>query len=144
MTTPANEPQENKTTLWIGDVEKWMNEMVLKELFQESGEVRSVKIIRDKETKLPVGYGFVEFESHEVASQVLDRFSGKLNPKTNKPFRLNWGVHGASRNKQMNNPLGGYNSRGGSWGDRKKMYNDHNISVSPKLPQNTVILPSTY
>lgn len=74
-----------------------MDEKYLAELFNKSGRVVKVKIIRDKTTNLPVGYGFVEFDCHEVAAKVLDLFHGSTHPGTNKPFRLNWGVHSMSR-----------------------------------------------
>jgi RNA recognition motif-containing protein len=87
-------------TIWVGDIEAWMDEKYLAELFGKSGTVVTVKIIRDKITHLPLGYGFVEFDSHQVAAKVLDLFNGSTHPGTNKPFRLNWGVHGAGRNSR--------------------------------------------
>lgn len=89
-------------TIWVGDIESWMDEKYLAELFGKSGTVVKVKIIRDKLTNIPIGYGFVEFDSHEVAAKVLELFNGSTHPGTNKPFRLNWGVHGASRTPRDN------------------------------------------
>ena len=43
---------------------------------------------------MPAGYGFVEFSSHEIASQVLACYNGAPIPGTNKNFRLNWGIFG--------------------------------------------------
>ena len=54
----------------------------------------SVKVIRDKNTGLPAGYGFVEFNSHEIATQVLACYNSAPIPGTNKSFRLNWGIFG--------------------------------------------------
>lgn len=51
-------------------------------------------MIRDKNTGMPAGYGFVEFNSHEIASQVLGCYNGAPIPGTNKNFRLNWGIFG--------------------------------------------------
>ena len=53
-----------------------------------------MKVIRDKNTGMPAGYGFVEFTSHEIASQVLGCYNGAPIPNTNKNFRLNWGIFG--------------------------------------------------
>ena len=72
-----------------------MTEDHLLQAFSKSGQVMSVKMIRDKTTGAPQGYGFVEFSSHEVAQRVLNMLNGTINPQTNKQFRLNWGVHGA-------------------------------------------------
>ena len=66
--------QESRT-LWIGEIgpppyisnplqlESWMDESYIANLFENIG-IASIKIIRDKNTKLPVGYGFIEFNSH--------------------------------------------------------------------------------
>jgi RNA recognition motif-containing protein len=71
-----------------------MDESYIASLFNSTGAVQSVKVIRDKNTGLPAGYGFVEFNSHEVASQVLACYNGVAIPGTNKTFRLNWGIFG--------------------------------------------------
>jgi RNA recognition motif-containing protein len=97
-------------TLWVGDIEAWMDEQYLTNLFGKSGRVIKVKIIRDKATNLPIGYGFVEFDSHEVAAKVLELFNGSTHPGTNRPFRLNWGVHSAGRSNNFENR----DTRGGS------------------------------
>jgi RNA recognition motif-containing protein len=43
-----------------------------------------LKIIRDKTKFSNQGYGFVEFESPEVAKEVLEVLNGKIIPETNK------------------------------------------------------------
>jgi hypothetical protein len=68
MGEPANETQR---TLWIGDLGYWMDENFLYNLFAGTGTVTSVKIIRSKATNVSEGYGFIEFNSHDAASQVL-------------------------------------------------------------------------
>jgi RNA recognition motif-containing protein len=46
--------------------------------------VKNLKIIRDKANIKGLGYGFVEFESTEMAKLVLDELNGKTIPDTNK------------------------------------------------------------
>lgn len=92
-----NQDPKSLKTIWVGDIEAWMDEKYLGELFGRSGTVVKVKIIRDKVTSLPLGYAFVEFYSHQEAAKVLELFNGSTNPGTKKPFRLNWGVHGTSK-----------------------------------------------
>lgn len=98
MNRPQGNNVEERKTLWVGDVQTWMDESYLRSLFSKTGHIQSVKIMRDKATNQPVGYGFVEFSSHEVAAKVLQLFTGSINPATNKPFKLNWGVYGGSNN----------------------------------------------
>jgi RNA recognition motif-containing protein len=91
--------QEEKRTLWVGDIQTWMDETYLSSLFSKTGQIESVKIIRDKQTQLPQGYGFVNFANHEAAATALQTLQGSINPATGKPFRLNWGVYGGSSSK---------------------------------------------
>jgi len=42
----------------------------------EEGDVVEVKLIRDKHTGFPAGYGFVEFASPEIAEKVLETCNG--------------------------------------------------------------------
>lgn len=53
-------------------------------------QVQSVKIIRNKVTSLPEGYGFIEFVSHEAAEKILQTYNGTQMPGTEHTFRLNW------------------------------------------------------
>lgn len=57
----------------------------------------SVKIIRNKNTAVSEGYGFVEFATHEAAEQVLRTFNGCPIPNTDQIFRLNWAAFGVGK-----------------------------------------------
>jgi len=67
-----------------------MDENFLIKIFSSYANVRNIKIIRDKITGMHQGYGFIEFESCEVASYVLDNCNGNLIPNSNRVFKLNW------------------------------------------------------
>jgi len=82
----------NPKTLWIGNIEPWMDESYVSNLFSKTAKCVSVKLIKDKQSNENVGYGFIEFESGQIAKKVYELFNGSINPSTNKPFRLNWGV----------------------------------------------------
>ncbi|KAE8723758.1 Polyadenylate-binding protein RBP47C [Hibiscus syriacus] len=77
-------------TIWVGDLAHWMDETYLHSCFSQTGEVSSVKIIRNKQTGQSEGYGFVEFYSRTAAEKVLQSYNGSLMPNTEQPFRLNW------------------------------------------------------
>ena len=53
-------------------------------------QVSSIKVIRNKQTGISEGYGFVEFLSHTTAEKVLHNYSTVLMPNTELTFRLNW------------------------------------------------------
>ena len=57
-------------------------------------QVISIKIIRNKITGQPEGYGFVEFVSHAAAERILQSYNGTQMPGTEQTFRLNWASFG--------------------------------------------------
>lgn len=91
-------------SLWIGEIEGWMDEtFISKNFFQYGYKVKSVKIIRDKTSKTTLGYGFVEFDSPEIAKEVLNYLNGKIIPNTNKTFKLNLATYSAGKVASMGN-----------------------------------------
>jgi RNA recognition motif-containing protein len=57
----------------------------------------SAKVIRNKSTGVSEGYGFVEFQSHEGADNVLRGYNGQAIPNTDQMFRLNWAAFGVGK-----------------------------------------------
>lgn len=62
--------------------------------FAHTNEVTSVKIIRNKITGHPEGYGFIDFTCHSAAEKILQTYSGTQMPQTEQVFRLNWASFG--------------------------------------------------
>ncbi|XP_024983008.1 polyadenylate-binding protein RBP47B' isoform X3 [Cynara cardunculus var. scolymus] len=93
---PYHQPSshEEVRTLWIGDLPYWADESYLHSWFAATNEVLSIKVIRNKATGLPEGYGFVEFASHGTAERVLQSYNGTQIPGTELTFRLNWASSG--------------------------------------------------
>ncbi|CAN1789802.1 Polyadenylate-binding protein RBP45, partial [Linum perenne] len=87
-------------SLWIGDLQPWMDENYLISTFSGTGEVVSAKVIRNKLTNLPEGYGFIEFVSRSAAERILQTYNGTLMPNTEQNFRLNWATLGAGERRQ--------------------------------------------
>ncbi|KAL8119597.1 hypothetical protein AgCh_016918 [Apium graveolens] len=87
-------------TLWIGDLEYFMDEGYLANCFGgQSGEVLSAKVIRNKSTGQPEGYGFIEFVSRAVAERTLQTYNGTPMPTVQKNFRLNWASFGVGEKR---------------------------------------------
>lgn len=57
----------------------------------------SVKVIRNKITGQPEGYGFIEFISHAAAERTLQTYNGTQMPGTELTFRLNWASFGSGQ-----------------------------------------------
>ncbi|RDA89491.1 hypothetical protein CP533_2529 [Ophiocordyceps camponoti-saundersi (nom. inval.)] len=91
---PAVGGQEQpKTTLWMGELEPWMDENFIKGVFlSAAGETVNVKVIRDKNSG-NAGYCFVEFSSPEAASKALG-LNGTAVPNSSRQFKLNWASGG--------------------------------------------------
>ncbi|KVI10336.1 hypothetical protein Ccrd_011271 [Cynara cardunculus var. scolymus] len=91
-------------SLWIGDLQYWMDETYVTNCFYNTGEVLSVKIIRNKQTGQPEGYGFIEFRSRTGAENALQTYNGTLMPSTEQNFRLNWATLGAGERRNDDTP----------------------------------------
>ncbi|ONI10008.1 hypothetical protein PRUPE_4G022900 [Prunus persica] len=84
-------------TLWIGDLQYWMEETYLYNILVHTGELVSVKVIRNKQTTQSEGYGFIEFSSRAAAERVLQSYNGTPMPNGAQNFRLNWASAGEKR-----------------------------------------------
>jgi len=102
--SPSNSSDASIRTLWIGEIDSWMDENYIAGMFGRMGFMVQAKIIRDKSTGASAGYGFVEFPDGQIARTVLETLNGKPMPdRHGKLFRLNWSSHsvlssGASKN----------------------------------------------
>ncbi|KAG0492896.1 hypothetical protein HPP92_006294 [Vanilla planifolia] len=97
---PTN-PNEVRT-LWIGDLQYWMDESYVYNCFVSTGEVVSIKLIRNKQTGQLEGYGFIDFMTRATAERVLQTYNGTAMPGTEQPFRLNWALAGEKRGDDAN------------------------------------------
>nr|XP_010923889.2 polyadenylate-binding protein RBP45 [Elaeis guineensis] len=99
--TVASQPAsaDEIRTLWIGDLQYWMDENYLYGCFVQSGEVLSVKIIRNKQTGQSEGYGFIEFATRASAERVLQTYNGQMMPNVEQTFRLNWATSGSGERR---------------------------------------------
>uniref|UniRef100_UPI00358F7CF6 LOW QUALITY PROTEIN: tRNA selenocysteine 1-associated protein 1-like n=1 Tax=Myxine glutinosa TaxID=7769 RepID=UPI00358F7CF6 len=83
-------------SLWMGDLDAYMDETFILNAFSAQGEnVASVKIIRNKLTGGPAGYCFVEFADQSCAERCLIRLNGKplLGANPARRFKLNYATH---------------------------------------------------
>lgn len=76
----------NDNTLWMGDIEYWMDEKFVIKLFAFIAPIKSVKVM--KKNGQSIGYGFLEFSDEKIASFVLNNYNGKLVPGYNRPLKL--------------------------------------------------------
>nr|KAJ0195637.1 hypothetical protein LSAT_V11C700349050 [Lactuca sativa] len=102
--TPQPASADEIRTLWIGDLQYWMDEQYLLSCFAQTGEVVSAKVIRNKHSGQSEGYGFIEFVNRAGAERHLQAYNGTLMPNVEQLFRLNWATFGAGEKRQDDTP----------------------------------------
>jgi cold-inducible RNA-binding protein len=63
--------------LYVGNLPAEIGETELKELFAEAGHVASAKIITDRHTGQPRGFGFVEMETKLEGQKAISMLNGR-------------------------------------------------------------------
>ncbi len=63
--------------LYVGNLPHSMTEPQLNELFSEAGSVASAKIITDRQTGQPRGFGFVEMETKLEGQKAISMINGR-------------------------------------------------------------------
>ncbi len=63
--------------IYVGNMNYATTEDQLFDLFGQYGTVNSVRIITDRETQRPKGFGFVEMEDDDAADAAISELDGK-------------------------------------------------------------------
>ncbi|MFH1549414.1 MAG: RNA-binding protein [Planctomycetota bacterium] len=63
--------------IFVGNMSFSITEEALRALFEEHGEVTSAKIVTDRETGRPRGFGFVEMPNDEEAKAAMSALDSK-------------------------------------------------------------------
>ncbi len=63
--------------LYVGNMNYSTNDVSLKNLFSEYGNVLSARVIIDRMTGKSKGFGFVEMENDDDAKKAIDTLNGK-------------------------------------------------------------------
>ena len=63
--------------IYVGNLRYNLTEDALKELFEEFGDVTSVKIVKDRFSGESKGFGFVEMASDDDAKKAIAELNGK-------------------------------------------------------------------
>jgi RNA recognition motif-containing protein len=90
------------TTIYVGNLPFNATEQDVKTLFEPHGKVESVKLINDRETGRPRGFGFVEMAQSEAqgAIQALNGFQ-----MSGRALRVNEAQERAPRTRQGGGPF---------------------------------------
>src|SRR4028119_1798521 len=66
--------------LFVGNLSFDVNEAELRDLFAQSGTVADCKLVTDRDTGRPRGFGFVEMSSEAEANAAIENLNGRDHP----------------------------------------------------------------
>lgn len=64
--------------IYVGNLPFTFTDQDVREAFEAFGEVRAVRLISDRETGRPRGFGFVEMPSDDEANSAIQAMNGKV------------------------------------------------------------------
>lgn len=111
--------------IFVGSLPFKLEETELREIFEEFGEVSSVKIITDRETGRSKGFGFVEMPDDSAAQKAIDELNGSEvsgrqivvnKSEERKDSGRKPGGFGGGGNRGGSGGYGGGGNRGGGGG----------------------------
>jgi RNA recognition motif-containing protein len=105
--------------IYVGNLSQAVNEDALRALFEDFGNVTSVKVITDRETGMARGFAFVDMSNQEEAQKAIDELNGR--EVEGQRLRVNEARERDDRRPRSNNRFGGGGSsqgRGGFGGSR--------------------------
>eukprot|EP00796_Vickermania_ingenoplastis_P003755 gene3755-2651_t len=125
---PITQPpmQQNITGMYTAEPEEFRNLMVnyipttidevqLRQLFEQCGQIESVKIVCDRNSRQSRGYGFVKYVNSASANSAVNRFNGfELLSKRLKVAFAAAGKHKMNNNMGMQSYMPGYYQQGNS------------------------------
>jgi cold-inducible RNA-binding protein len=95
--------------LYVGNLSFNTTELELREVFSQYGTVADTKMVMDRETGRPRGFGFVEMGSDDEAKQAIDQLNGR---------ELGGRALTVNEAQERSGGGGGGGGRGGSGGGR--------------------------
>ncbi|GAB7347237.1 hypothetical protein MBLNU459_g3337t1 [Dothideomycetes sp. NU459] len=92
-------PEPNKRALYVGGLDPRVTEEVLKQIFETTGHVQSVKIIPDKNFQAKgFNYGFVEYDDPLAAERAMQSLNGRRVHQSE--IRVNWAYQSNTTTKE--------------------------------------------
>ncbi|KAF2233413.1 hypothetical protein EV356DRAFT_516430 [Viridothelium virens] len=92
-------PEPNKRALYVGGLDPRVTEEVLRQIFETTGHVQSVKIIPDKNFQSKgFNYGFVEYDDPGAAERAMQTLNGRRIHQSE--IRVNWAYQSNNSSKE--------------------------------------------
>ena len=90
------------TTIYVGNLSFNATEQDVRSLFERHGKVDSVKLIMNRETGKPRGFGFVDMEQNEAQAAIQALNGHQMN---GRPLRVNEAQERPQRPRQGGGPF---------------------------------------
>jgi len=90
------------TTIYVGNLPFNANEQDVQALFERHGKVDSVKLINDRETGKPRGFGFVDMSAADAQGAIQALNGHQMN---GRPLRVNEAQERPQRPRQGGGPF---------------------------------------
>ncbi|EZF31840.1 hypothetical protein H101_04567 [Trichophyton interdigitale H6] len=92
-------PEPNKRALYVGGLDPRVTEDILKQIFETTGHVQSVKIIPDKNFQSKgLNYGFIEYDDPGAAERAMQTLNGRRVHQSE--IRVNWAYQSNTASKE--------------------------------------------
>ena len=128
--------------IFVGNLSRDATEDDLRQAFEAYGNVQSAAVIKDRETQVSRGFGFVEMPNQGEAMAAIQALNGadikgrrvnvnEARPREDRPRGDSYGGGGGRRSYGG----GGGGDRGG-YGDRDRRYSDRGGSGSRRNDRN--------
>lgn len=120
----------SSSKVFVGGIPYSTDEMSLREAFAQYGEVVEARIITDRDTGRPRGFGFVSYTSSDEASSAIQALDGKdfhgrmlrVNYAVEKSRTGGFGTGGYGYSGSNYGPSSDYGSRGTSYASNDRNY----------------------
>ncbi|KAF9666008.1 hypothetical protein SADUNF_Sadunf16G0184200 [Salix dunnii] len=93
----ANNPNFVTTSLYVGDLETNVTDSQLYDLFNQVGQVVSVRVCRDLTSRRSLGYGYVNYSNPQDAARALEVLN--FTPLNGSPIRVMYSHRDPSNRK---------------------------------------------
>ncbi|ELT95429.1 hypothetical protein CAPTEDRAFT_160825 [Capitella teleta] len=106
-TSPSASEERAQRSVFVGNIPYEASEEQLKEVFQQAGPVISFRLVYDRETGKPKGYGFCEYQDVETAQSAMRNLNNY--DYNGRPLRVGVaaGEQSKDENKSMQQAVGG-------------------------------------
>ena len=101
------------TTIYVGNLPFSATEDEVRKLFERHGTVESVKLVMDRETGRPRGFGFVDMSASDAQTAIQQTNGFQMG---GRPLRVN---EAQERPARAPRPSGGGGGGGGGGGPRR-------------------------